>query len=166
MRDFLIERHGQDAGGTTMNRREFVAAAAAACAFCVACPENVLAATAKGPVDAGDVNVFRMDGIYDSLAQSQGFFLISNKRKLYATSSTCTHKANQVSIDSENHGQLKCEKHGSLFSLDGKVVKPPAKKSLPRYGITVDAKKHVIVDPTKPFEEANWSDAGSFLKLA
>ena len=106
MRDFLIERHGQDARGTTMNRREFVAAAAAACAFCVACPENVLAATAKGPVDAGEMSAFAKEGVYDSLSQSQGFFLISSKGKLYATSSTCTHKANQVSIDSENHGQL------------------------------------------------------------
>ena len=149
-----------------LNRREFVAAAAAACAFCAACPENLLAATAKGPVDAGDVSTFVKDGIYDSFAQSQGFFLISSKGRLYAASSTCTHKANQVLIDSENQGQLKCEKHGSLFSLDGKVVKPPAKRSLPRFGIKLDAKKHVIVDPTKRFEEANWQNAGSFVKLA
>jgi len=148
-----------------MNRREFVAAAAA-CAFCVACPENVLAATAKGPVDAGEVSGFTKEGVYDAMAVSQGFFLISSKGKLYATSSTCTHKANQVLIDSENHGQLKCEKHGSLFSLDGKVVKPPAKRSLPRYGIKLDAKKHVIVDPTRRFEEANWGDAASFVKVA
>jgi Rieske Fe-S protein len=146
-----------------LNRRQFVAAA---CAFCAACSENVFAATAKGPVDAGDVSGFMKDGIYDSLAQSQGFFLISSKGKLYATSSTCTHKANQVLIDSENHGQLKCEKHGSLFSLEGKVVKAPAKRSLARFAIKLDAKKHVIVDPTRRFEEANWKDAGSFVKLA
>jgi Rieske Fe-S protein len=148
-----------------MNRREFVLAAAAACAFCAACPENLSAAVAKGPVDAGEVSAFMKDGVYDSLAQSQGFFLISSKGKLYATSSTCTHKANQVLIDSENQGQLKCEKHGSLFSLDGKVVKPPAKRSLPRFGIKLDARKHVIVDPTKRFEEANWQNPASFLKL-
>jgi Rieske Fe-S protein len=148
-----------------LNRREFVAAAAAACAFCIACPENILAATAKGPVDAGDVGAFAKDGVYDSLAQSQGFFLISSKGKLYATSSTCTHKSNQVSIDSKNAGQLKCEKHGSLFSLDGRVVKPPAKRSLPRYAIKLDAKKHVIVDPTKRFEEKDWQDPASFVKL-
>jgi Rieske Fe-S protein len=147
-----------------MNRREFVAAAAA-CAFCASCPEGVLAAVAKGPVDAGDVSAFAKEGVYDSLAQSQGFFLISSKGKLYAASSTCTHKANQVLIDSENQGQLKCEKHGSLFGLDGKVVKPPAKRSLPRFGIKLDAKKHVIVDPTKRFEEANWQNPACFLKL-
>ena len=146
-----------------MNRREFVAAA---CAFCVACSGDALAATAKGPVDVGDVSTFSKEGVYDSLAQSQGFFLISKQGKLYATSSTCTHKSNQVSIDSENHGQLKCVKHGSLFSLDGKVIKPPAKRSLPRYAIKLDEKKHVIVDPTKRFEEANWNDPNSFLKLA
>src|SRR5207248_6039560 len=149
MRDFLIERHGQDARGTTMNRREFVAGTAAACAFCFACPENVLAATAKGPVDAGEGSGFAKERVYDALSQSQGFFLISSKGKLYATSSTCTHKENQVLIDSENAKQLKCEKHGSLFNMEGKVIKPPAKRSLPRYGIKVDAKKHVIVDPTK-----------------
>jgi Rieske Fe-S protein len=147
-----------------LNRREFVAAAAA-CAFCVACPENILAASAIGPVDAGDVSAFKKDGVYDSLAQSQGFFMISSRGKLYATSSTCTHKANQVLIDAENHGQLKCEKHGSLFSLEGKVVKAPAKRSLPRYAIKLDAKKHVIVDPTKRFEEASWQDPASFVKL-
>ena len=149
-----------------LNRREFVATAAAACAFCVACPENILAATAKGPVDAGELSAFAKEGIYDSLAGSQGFFVISSKGKLYATSSTCTHKANLVAIDAEKAGQLKCEKHGSLFSLEGKVVKPPAKRSLPRYGIKLDAKKHVIVDPTKRFEEAGWKDPNSFLKLA
>jgi Rieske Fe-S protein len=148
-----------------MNRREFVAAAAS-CAFCVACPESLMAVTAKGPVDVGEVGAFAKEGVYDAMAVSQGFFLISSKGKLYATSSTCTHKSNQVLIDSENHGQLKCEKHGSLFSLDGKVVKPPAKRSLPRYSIKLDAKKRVIVDPTKRFEEANWSDPGSFVKLA
>jgi Rieske Fe-S protein len=148
-----------------LNRREFVAAAAA-CAFCAACPENLLAATAKGPVDAGDVSAFMKEGIYDAFAQSQGFFLISSKGKVYAASSTCTHKANQVLIDSENRGQLKCEKHGSLFSLDGRVIKPPAKRSLPRFGIALDARKHVIVDPTKRFEEGKWNEAGSFLKLA
>lgn len=148
-----------------MNRREFVATAVG-CAFCTACPEHVLAATAKGPVDAGDVNTFRKDGIYDALAQSQGFFVISSKGKLYATSSTCTHKSNQVSIDSEKAGQLKCEKHGSLFSLEGKVIKAPAKRSLPRYGIKLDANKHVIVDPTKRFEESSWNDPNSFVKLA
>ncbi len=46
-----------------LNRREFVAAAAAACAFCVACPENILAVTAKGPVDAGDVSAFTKEGV-------------------------------------------------------------------------------------------------------
>ena len=148
-----------------MNRREFVATAVG-CAFCAACPENLLAATAKGPVDAGEVSAFAKEGIYDSLTQSQGFFLISSKGKLYATSSTCTHKANLVSIDPEKAGQLKCEKHGSLFSLEGKVVKAPAKRSLPRYGIKLDAKKHVIVDPTKRFEESNWNDPNSFVKLA
>ena len=146
-----------------MNRREFVAAA---CAFCVACSGDVLAATAKGPVDAGELGAFSKEGIYDALAQSAGFFLISSKGKLYATSSTCTHKSNQVSIDSENHHQLKCEKHGSLFALDGRVVKPPAKRSLPRFAIKLDEKKHVIVDPTKRFEEANWNDPNSFLNLA
>ena len=50
-----------------MNRREFVAAA---CAFCVACSEDVLAATAKGPVDAGELGAFSKEGIYDALAQS------------------------------------------------------------------------------------------------
>lgn len=148
-----------------MNRREFVAAAAG-CAFCAACGEDLLAAVAKGPVDAGEVSSFTKEGIYDSFAQSQGFFLISSKGKLYAASSTCTHKSNQVLIDSDNRNQLKCEKHGSLFSLEGKVVKPPAKRSLPRFGISLDAKKHVIVDPTRRFEEANWQNPGSFLKLA
>jgi len=148
-----------------LNRREFVAAAAT-CAICAACAENLLAAVAKGPVDAGEASAFAKEGIYDSLSLSQGFFLISSKGKLYATSSTCTHKSNLVSIDAEKAGQFKCEKHGSLFSLDGRVVKPPAKRSLPRFAIKLDAKKHVIVDPTRRFEEAQWIDPNSFVKLA
>src|SRR5438045_684354 len=139
-----------------LNRRQFVTAAAAACGLCLACPENLLAATAKGPVDTGELSALTKPGIYDSFAKSGGFLLISDKGNLHATSSTCTHKSNLVGIDSENRQQLKCEKHGSLFNLDGKVVKAPAKRSLPRYAISLNDKKHVIVDPTRKFEETDW----------
>ena len=148
-----------------LNRREFVAAAAAACAFCIACPENTLAAPAKGPVDAGEVSTFTKQGVYDSFAKSGGFLIISDNGKLHASSSTCTHKSNLVGVDSENRLQLKCEKHGSLFNLDGQVVKPPAKRSLPRFAIRLNDKKHVVVDPTKRFEENDWQNPASFIKL-
>ena len=150
---------------SNLNRREFVAAAATACAFCIACPENVLAAPAKAPVDAGEVGTFTKQGVYDSFAKSGGFLLISDNGKLHASSSTCTHKNNVVGVDSENRLQLKCEKHGSLFNLDGRVVKAPAKRSLARFAISLNDKKHVIVDPTKRFEENDWQNPASFLKL-
>ena len=58
-----------------------------------------------------------------------------------------------------------CPTHKSHFTFEGTVTGGPAKRSLPRYGISVDANGHVLVDCSKEFTEKNWDDENSFVKI-
>jgi nitrite reductase/ring-hydroxylating ferredoxin subunit len=154
------------------SRREFVTIAAgvagAACA-CAICPgtaafgQNAPPATAPaGPVKVGPLSAFATDGAVNTWAKPNGFFVVRQGDKLYAPSSICSHRRAALAVDNT---QFKCASHGSLFSLDGKVTKGPAKVNLPRFAISVDAEKNVTVDTSKPFEEANWTDPASFVQI-
>ena len=66
-----------------LNRREFLAGAAAtATAACVGCmcseamAGGMAAPAATGPVDAGALDTFAKDGIFDSLAQKSRVVLV------------------------------------------------------------------------------------------
>ena len=47
-----------------------------------------------------------------------------------------------------------------------KVAKGPAKVGLPRFAVSLNADKHVIVDTTKTFDETKWTEAASFVTVA
>jgi Rieske Fe-S protein len=150
---------------TDMNRRDFVAImATTACACCLGIEQTSLAAeTAAGPVDVGAVTEFAADGIVDKFVKSHRFFVVKKGTQLIAPVAVCTHKGKGLIA---NEGQMLCRSHGSRFESTGIVSKGPAKKSLARYGISVNAAGHVLVDTTKRFEEDKWSEAGSFVELA
>src|SRR4051812_21695770 len=119
---------------TGISRRGFIAAVAT----CAGCPlaAGVLAAAEAGSVDLGPVADFAKDGIVDRWGATQGFFLVRRGRRLFPPSAICTHrKVTLASVD----GQLKCPKHGSVFTADGSVRKGPARRGLPRFGISTDA---------------------------
>ena len=150
-----------------LNRREFViaATAAAACA-CAACD-----ALAAGPttapsgskqVDVGKLEDFKKDGITDKFSKTERILVIRSEGKLYAPTSTCTHKNCAIKA---KEGELVCPCHGSKYTLMGVPTKGPAKYPLYRYGISKDENGHVIVDKTKQFEEKKWDDEGAFISV-
>jgi Rieske Fe-S protein len=151
-----------------MNRREFVAATAVACALTCLGEEIVGAAPPAAaptePFDAGPLASFDSDKITDTFAAEHRVLLVRADGKLFAPSASCTHK-NCKSPLKVKEGGLACSCHGSKFSAAGIVTKGPAKTSLTHYGISVDDKGHVIVDPSKQFGEREWEKAGSFVEI-
>jgi cytochrome b6-f complex iron-sulfur subunit len=154
-----------------MSRRNFLMTAAATAAV-ISLPvlqgygdEAPSAPTTKpagGPVDVGALSSFDKDGITDTWAKTNKLFVIRQDGKLYAVTSICTHRGFQLI----SHGQdLYCPKHKSDFSMEGTVIDGPAKRSLPRFAISVDDQKHVIVNTSKKFKEVEWSDPASFIDL-
>ncbi len=146
-----------------LNRREFVvAAASAACASCLcefAHAEPTPPSQSTGPVDVGAKADYAKDGfINDKLTKTDRIVVVRNEGKIYAFNSTCTHRNAAVR---QVNGEIVCPSHGSHYSINGTVTKGPAKRSLLRYGISLDDKGHLIVDKSKQFEEKHWDDEGA-----
>ncbi len=166
-----------------LNRRSFLAAAAAVTATCaLSCPfahaadddddddddGDPPASIPPGPVDAGAVADYDKDGPYDKLAKEKHVVLTRKDGKLYALTAVCTHKKFLVKV---KDGQLYCPKHSSRFTADGIPAPKPngkmgaAKKPLTHYAISVDAKGHIIVDTTKPLDATQAEQPGGFVKV-
>ena len=142
---------------TQINRRDFLAGATVALCACASCPAAKGKASGE-PVDLGPLTDFKDDGINSKWAQSHEFFVVRSKGRIYAPSAICTHKRAALDVDGN---RFECPKHGSLFELTGKPIKAPASRSLPRYGIRVDDRGHLIVDPDQRFDEKRWGDGGA-----
>jgi Rieske Fe-S protein len=154
-----------------MNRREFVAATAAAVATtCLLCSgaDQALADDKSAPntsiVDAGPLDKYQKDGAYDSMAakNQQQIMLVVQDGKLFAESSKCTHRNCYVQAKDDT---LFCKCHGSKFSLEGSPTKGPAKFPLSRLAISLDDKNHVIVDKSKKIDEKDWDKEGNFIPM-
>lgn len=145
-----------------LNRREFVIATGAAA--CAACCGEALLAEESGPetVDVGVVADYSADGVKDSFAKANKFFVIRLENKLFAPSSVCTHKSCALKIKEDT---ITCPCHRSKFTDAGAVVNGPAKVALPRYAISVNDQGRIIVDKTKKFDEAQWTEAGAFIQM-
>ena len=160
--------HGPNPSDThpkSLDRRRFMTAGAAACA-CAACPAlrafAEAAAKRAAPVNVGPLADFTAGGIHDPLGPGRRFFLVNRGGRLCAVSATCTHQ--RVALVARG-GVLKCPRHGSTFSADGKVTKAPARKALPRYGIRLDAEGRVVVDPSVKFAPGAWDDPAAFIAV-
>ena len=92
---------------------------------------------------------------------SHGFFLVNEDGRLVAISNRCTHK--NAAIDAKGDGFV-CPKHKSEFSIHGTVTKGQAKRTLPRYAITVKDGK-VTVDPSKSFSEKQFEEKDAFVEV-
>jgi cytochrome b6-f complex iron-sulfur subunit len=150
---------------STVNRRQFVAAGVAACA-CATCPAlralAEAAAEKAAPVDVGPLEDFKARGIHDPGGAGRRFFLVRRGGRLYAVSSTCTHKKVKLVAQGDT---LKCPRHGSAFTAEGRVTRSPARKPLPRYGIRLDDRGHVLVDTSVVFGADAWDDAACFVAV-
>ena len=64
---------------------------------------------------------------------------------LYAISLVCTHLGCIVTLN-EKEERFDCPCHGSKFTLDGKVTKAPAPKSLPWFQVALQPGGQLMVD--------------------
>ncbi len=163
-----------------LNRRNFLAAAATATAACaLGCPfaqaddddddaDDPPAPLPTGLIDVGSITDYAKDGPYDNHAKDKQIVLTRKAGKLYALTAICTHKKFIVKT---KDGQYFCPQHSSRFTVDGVPAPKPngkigaAKKPLTHYVISIDEKKHVIVNTGKPIDAAQAEDAGGFVKV-
>ena len=151
--------------GEPTRRTVLLTAAAAACA-CAGCPLLASAAARSGgTVDIGPLDDFARPGVADRWAASDGFFVVSRAGRVYAVASHCTHKKVALVVANGDDG-FKCPRHGSTFAADGSVVKAPARKALPRFGIRVNGAGRLVVDPQKKFGKKDWDAPGSYVAAA
>jgi nitrite reductase/ring-hydroxylating ferredoxin subunit len=143
-----------------LNRRQFVVLAASCAAAC-ACGVAV-AANDTGTVDIGPATDFPTDGIYDQYIKKSKIVIYRESGQMYASTAVCPHRGAIMTVKGDT---VYCPKHGSTFSPEGTVTKGPAEDSLERYAISVDDKKHLIVDKSKTFREKDWTDPASFVKV-
>ena len=152
-------------------RRQFVTAAAVAAVACAGCPlfsgvaDGAGTGAAATPVDVGPAAELA-EGITSRWAAGGGFFVVRRGDRVYAVSSTCTHKkVRLVPSGKAGDAALKCPRHGSAFSAEGRPTKAPARKSLPRYGVRLDDRGHVLVDRSTRFGEKDWDDPAAFVRV-
>ena len=79
-------------------------------------------------INAGAVGQYAADGLYDKF-RDQGFFVVRKGEKLFAISSSCTHR--RCKLTAESNRSFCCPCHGSKFDPDGKVITGPARRDLP-----------------------------------
>ena len=153
-----------------LNRREFVVLATAAATACAcACgaetaqagePPASKAPLPKGPFDCGPKTKYASDGIVDEYAKKERILIVRHEGKIYAPTSTCTHKNCAVKLKEK---EIVCPCHGSKFTIQGTSLKGPAKGSLFRYAIKVNENGNLIVDRDKQFDEKQWEDPAAFV---
>jgi cytochrome b6-f complex iron-sulfur subunit len=79
------------------------------------------------------------------------FYILRDEKGIYAMSGICTHLACLVNwIDSKK--AFLCSCHGSVFSKNGKVTKPPAKLDLRHYEVSINRKGRIVVNLKKPVD--------------
>ena len=164
-----------------MNRRNFVAlatvtAAAAAAATC-ACDSAMAADAADSkskppPPNVGTVNVgkkskYDKDGVSDEFAKKNRVLVVRHEGKIYAPTATCTHKNCAVKLkeNASKEKEIVCPCHGSKFTVQGTSTKGPAKGSLYRYAISVNADGDIIVNKEQQFAEKDWEKEGAFITV-
>jgi Rieske Fe-S protein len=151
---------------TQINRRELmVAAAATACACCLASPLDLMADTpATTTIDAGPLSGYSADGVTATWMKAPTkVAVIRHAGKLYASSTICTHHGCTIKLDTSSGGVFACPCHHAGFDIAGNVTHRPAPTPLDRYAIAVDSKGHVIVDKSKSFSADKWTDPASFV---
>lgn len=142
--------------------RQFTALGVAAVSNCVVSPEarpDEVGSGAGGAADSGEPAAkafdagpladYGTDGVYDAF-RGDGFFLVRRNREIIALSSICTHRGCKVRPQADRSYLCKC--HGSRFDPEGKVLKAPAKRDLPRLKVALDERRHLLVrlPPSKP----------------
>ena len=148
-----------------MNRRHFILASGAAiCAGVCGCAGTggPLGEAWTGPTrfDLGPIAAIR-PGVDTHWAEIGGFFVVRDQSRIAAVSSICSHRRCPLTFKTREYI---CDCHGSKFTPSGIVQLGPAVRSLPHFGILLDAAGQVIVNRAAIFEEARWADPGAWIE--
>ena len=152
-----------------LNRREFVIGtlAAAGCGCLTSCTGRLAPPIPAGPVDVGTMADYPKVGAVGRWAETHGFYVVREKNRLFAVSSTCTHKKCLVEPEKEKGAdQFVCGCHGSRFSEAGSLLKGPARVSLPHLSIALGPAGRIIVNAARQFDEKQWDEPGAFITVS
>ena len=125
-----------------LNRRDFLILATGLAAGCGLTSVSANPSGQPVVVNAGPAAEYAADGVYSHFLK-RGFFVVRKNGKLFALSSTCTHRKCALKAESDRSFYCKC--HGSTFDPDGKVTAGPAKRDLPAFPLLVNDKGDVLV---------------------
>jgi len=75
----------------------------------------------------------------------------TGKKSVTALSAICTHEQCTLKYN-KRWGEIRCPCHGSRYTLNGRVTKPPAEQDLKRYKATVEG-DNIILDLDPPKEK-------------
>ena len=77
---------------------------------------------------------------------AEKIIIFSDKDGIYAISTRCTHLGCTLKF---NNNKATCPCHGAMFTMDGIVLKGPAKQNLPWFEIQQGQAGHLYVDKSK-----------------
>jgi Rieske Fe-S protein len=126
-----------------MDRRTFLILGATFAAGCATVPGGArLNAGSETTVNAGPAGQYLADGVYARF-RDRGFFIVRRGANLFALSAICTHR--RCKLDAQPDKTFQCPCHGSTFSADGIVTEGPARRDLPVFTVSTDAKGDLVV---------------------
>jgi cytochrome b6-f complex iron-sulfur subunit len=83
-----------------------------------------------------------------TLVPDHRVFVFNTPQGFYVSSAVCTHLACNVAY--QDGKGFACPCHGSVFDEDGRVVKGPAPRPLPRYAVGLSRRGELVVDMRRP----------------
>lgn len=146
-----------------LTRRGFLCTSCG-CALATGAVATRLHAGWGDPIPAGALKDYAKDEISEAYVK-YNFFVTRHMGQLFATTATCPHQGNYLFRDQDNPERILCSGHDAVFDPAGRPISGRVSDSLVRFGIAVDEKGIVRVDPNKEFPESQWDEKGSFVAV-
>jgi cytochrome b6-f complex iron-sulfur subunit len=102
------------------------------------------------------------------LLREHGVWVVREEQGCYALSSRCTHLGCRLQhVASSDQARFHCRCHGSLFSLEGEVLRGPASRHLERVYLALAGDGTLVVDPALHYrhERGEWERPGAYVRL-
>jgi cytochrome b6-f complex iron-sulfur subunit len=112
-----------------------------------------------------DYAVGQVDG---RLLREHGVWVVRDTKGFYALSARCTHLGCRLRhVPSTDRARFHCMCHGSLFSLEGEVLRGPASRHLERVYLAQATDGTLLVDPALRYRQelGEWQRPGAFVRL-
>lgn len=93
---------------------------------------------------AGSLDDYTAGAVSEKWKESQKIWMVRKKEGIYALVSICTHLACTPNWF-ESEGLFKCPCHGSVFNMDGDVLRGPAPEPLYRAPVSLTSDGQLVV---------------------